>query len=300
MTFGPDGKLYLVIGDPNRDGQLQNFSGGQGPDNTGVIFRINDDVSAPGDNPFSSQADLAKYFAYGIRNSLVWPSIPLQASYGTPRMGPTPTTKSTSFGPDSPAVGSGSWVQSIGVLKESAISFSSRVLNMLIPIFPGTIPPDRPPSCFLTQASGAAEYQDDVFVGDINNGHLYHFKPNATRHGFLFADPGLADLVADDAGEVEEVILGTNFGGMSYLEVGARRLSLHSSFSEGKIFVVSPAAGFAPSATPLVNLSTRSIGQTGDNVMIGGFVIKGMRQKPFWCADEARRCQEHLSLFRVC
>jgi hypothetical protein len=31
MTFGPDGKLYLVIGDLNRDGQLQNFSGGQAP-----------------------------------------------------------------------------------------------------------------------------------------------------------------------------------------------------------------------------------------------------------------------------
>jgi len=28
MAFGPDGKLYIVIGDLNRNGQLQNFSGG--------------------------------------------------------------------------------------------------------------------------------------------------------------------------------------------------------------------------------------------------------------------------------
>src|ERR1041384_7920314 len=28
MSFGPDGKLYVVIGDLNRDGQLQNFVGG--------------------------------------------------------------------------------------------------------------------------------------------------------------------------------------------------------------------------------------------------------------------------------
>ena len=27
MTFGPDGKLYVVIGELNRNGQLQNFSG---------------------------------------------------------------------------------------------------------------------------------------------------------------------------------------------------------------------------------------------------------------------------------
>jgi glucose/arabinose dehydrogenase len=55
MTFGPDGKLYVVIGDLNRDGQLQNFSGGPSPDDTGVIFRINDDGSVPSDNPFFSQ-----------------------------------------------------------------------------------------------------------------------------------------------------------------------------------------------------------------------------------------------------
>ena len=55
MTFGPDGKLYIVIGDLNRDGQLQNFPAGAGPDDTGVIFRINDDGSIPMDNPFFSQ-----------------------------------------------------------------------------------------------------------------------------------------------------------------------------------------------------------------------------------------------------
>ena len=70
MTFGPDGKLYVVIGELNRNGQLQNFSGAAAPDNTGVVFRINDDGSAPSDNPFFNQGgNLAKYFAYGIRNS---------------------------------------------------------------------------------------------------------------------------------------------------------------------------------------------------------------------------------------
>lgn len=69
MTFGPDGRLYVVIGDLNRNGQLQNFSAGPAPDDTGVIIRINDDGSTPADNPFASQPDLAKYYAYGVRNS---------------------------------------------------------------------------------------------------------------------------------------------------------------------------------------------------------------------------------------
>ena len=43
MTFGPDGKLYVVIGDLSRECQLQNFFTGPGTDNTGVIFQVNDD-----------------------------------------------------------------------------------------------------------------------------------------------------------------------------------------------------------------------------------------------------------------
>jgi glucose/arabinose dehydrogenase len=61
MTFGPDGKLYVVIEDLNRDGQLQNFSGGPAPDNTGVILRLNDDGSAPNDlTPLASSNWLEK------------------------------------------------------------------------------------------------------------------------------------------------------------------------------------------------------------------------------------------------
>jgi glucose/arabinose dehydrogenase len=55
ITFGPDGKLYVVIGDLNRNGRLQNFPAGPAPDNTSVILRLNDDGSVPRDNPFFSQ-----------------------------------------------------------------------------------------------------------------------------------------------------------------------------------------------------------------------------------------------------
>ncbi len=98
IRFGPDRKLYIVIGDNGRRGSLQNLPcgpaetcpgpivqddqfGGPEPDNahlTGVILRLNDDGTAPADNPFFAVgasmsgevgANLQKIFAYGIRNT---------------------------------------------------------------------------------------------------------------------------------------------------------------------------------------------------------------------------------------
>lgn len=64
LRFGPDRKLYVVIGDTGRRGYTQNVLdnpvpdddfGGPEPDDahlTGVVLRLNDDGSTPRDNPF--------------------------------------------------------------------------------------------------------------------------------------------------------------------------------------------------------------------------------------------------------
>ena len=69
MVMGSDGYLYVVVGEMQREGQLQNIQDGPAPDDTGVIFRINpEDGSAANGNPFQGDA-VNRYFAYGVRNS---------------------------------------------------------------------------------------------------------------------------------------------------------------------------------------------------------------------------------------
>lgn len=94
IRFGPDGKLYIYMGDLGRRGWMQNLTsgpfftapqvddtfGGPEPDSahfTGVIVRLNSDGSTPSDNPFFATgaafggevgANIQRIFSYGHRN----------------------------------------------------------------------------------------------------------------------------------------------------------------------------------------------------------------------------------------
>ncbi len=103
IHFGPDGKLYIMIGDVGRRSQMQNLPDGPGPSGnspddsfggpaiddahlTGVILRLNDDGSTPTNNPFyragqlrggEAGENLQKVYAYGLRNGFGFDFDPL-------------------------------------------------------------------------------------------------------------------------------------------------------------------------------------------------------------------------------
>lgn len=247
LTFGPDGKLYVVIGDLNRDGQLQNNVSGAAPDDSGVILRVNDDGSAPADNPFFAQGgNLAKYYAYGVRNSFGLAFDPVSGELWDTENGPAnydeinlvlPGFNSgwrDIMGPD------GRDPQSISDLVQIAGShYGDPKFSWLSTVGPTAL-------VFISSPRLGPGYQNDLFVGDINNGRLYRFRVNSGRDGFVFTDPGLADLVADNGTELQETILGTGFGpafgGISDLKVGPDGLLYVLSLGLGKIFVISTQA----------------------------------------------------------
>lgn len=106
MRFGPDGKLFVFMGDQGRRGWLQNLPngpfltapltddtfGGPVPDGahlSGVILRLNDDGSTPADNPFfaagaalggEAGANIQKIFSYGHRNGFGMAFDPMSGS----------------------------------------------------------------------------------------------------------------------------------------------------------------------------------------------------------------------------
>ena len=139
LRFGPDGKLYILIGDNGRRGQMQNLAdgpfgpgipddqfGGPEPDDahlTGVILRLNDDGTTPPDNPFFAAgaaiggevgANIQKVFAYGLRNSFGMAFDPLSGDLWEQENGDDASPRSTASSPASTRAGSRSWARPSG------------------------------------------------------------------------------------------------------------------------------------------------------------------------------------------
>lgn len=223
MVVGPDGYLYVVIGELQREGQLQNIENGPPPDDSGVIFRINpEDGSAAPDNPFQDDAT-NRYFAYGVRNSFGLAFDPV-----------TGVLWDTENGEDSydeinivdPGFNSG-WKTVMGPISRAGVSEESLVQipgsQYYDPIFSWIESFGITDIEFFNSESLGQKYANNIFAGDITQGNLYFFEVNQDRNGLQFnpqSQSGLSDLVADTDEEVSSVTLGTGFVGITDIETG--------------------------------------------------------------------------------
>lgn len=216
-----DDNIFAIIGDLNRNGMLQNFPTGD-PDDTSVILPI--DPAGP-------------IRAMGIRNSFGLTIDPVTGNMWDTENGPSAFDEINLV---SPNFNSG-WETIMGPATQMQINslpgFESFVYSQ--PEFSWENPVAAT-SILFTNAISFANYTDNVFVGDCNNGNLYKFTLNQSRDSFVFTDPGLSDLVlnmTDNSGEIE---FGSGFGCITDLEMGQDGFLYISSIGHGKIYRILP------------------------------------------------------------
>lgn len=254
LKIGPDHYLYAVIGDLNEgDSLLQNYKNGKPPHDSSVILRINPDNGSPAkNNPFSRDGNntdnntLARYYAYGIRNSFGMAFDPIIGSLWDTENGPTMYDEINLV---KPGFNSG-WQEVMGPISRSHVSEKDMInfpgSKYADPVFSWFPPIGVTAIEFLKSSKLGKEYTNNIFVGDINNGNLYYFELNKTRNGLKFdnslaSESGLlSDSVADDKSEISAITFGTGFGGITDIDTGPDGLLYILSYGNGSIYRIVP------------------------------------------------------------
>jgi glucose/arabinose dehydrogenase len=217
LRIGPDGKLYVGVGDTG----LGDNQGGPGTSTNpysqdlgvlmGKVLRVNLDGTIPADNPFVGQVGKrGEIFASGFRNPF--------------RFG---------FDP----VSGGLWVADVGDLTIEEIDIVTSGGNYAWPHCEGTLPsgcevagdvdpiftyPHSGGSTLGTSITGGAfagptfgTFGHDYFFGDYTGSRLYHAVPTGARD-----DIGTPDLFVDAADGPVDVIFGPD-GALYYIAINA-------------------------------------------------------------------------------
>ena len=251
LTLDNKGNLYSVIGDLNNEGILQNIEDNKELTDSSVILKVKKiDGSAPFDNPFSSikkefsTGQVEKYYGYGIRNSFGLAIDPVTGTLWDTENGDKDYDEINLI---YPGFNSG-WKQLMGPISNNGVTENDLVK------LPGSYYGDPifswEPSLgvtdieFFNSKNLGDDYENNVFVGDINNGNLYYFKVNDSRTGFEFESPEIeVDRIANED-EKDLLVWGTGFDGITDLETGPDGdlyvLSFdESSNGDGKIYRIS-------------------------------------------------------------
>lgn len=244
IHFGPDGKLYAGVGENANGANSQSLS-----NRLGKILRINSNGTIPADNPTtfpgipgSTIGPNRAIWAVGLRNPFTFAFQP-----GTTRL----------------------FINDVGQSTWEEINDGIRGSNYGWPIVEGPASPPNPnfrdPIFFYGHGSssttgcaivGGAFYNPPVlqfprrflgkyFFADLCSGWIRVFDPSNNT---------VSDFAADISSPVD-------------LHVGP----------DGALYYLTRSEVFRVEATPsqAMNISTRARVETGDNVLIGGFIVTG-------------------------
>lgn len=273
-SVGDGSLLYVVIGDLNRNGQLENIAGGPAPDDTAVILRVQQDGSPAPGNPFvpycsvttsqpcsggggcpggeTCRTQVGRYYAYGVRNSFGMAIDPVTGDLWDTENGPGDYDEVNRV----PAGLNSGWNQIMGPdardpqglgnlfnMPGAGVTYSDPEFSWLATVAPTGI-------VFPSGGALPAAYDNVALVADSNNGNLYRLPLNGARTAFdLSPFPDLADLVADSVTERNLLRIGQGFGGLTDLKMGPDGNLYMVSIGLGDIYRVSAAVVATPTIT---------------------------------------------------
>lgn len=249
IEIGPDNNLYILIGDltsafnKKYRNQAINDLDGKLPDGRGGILRINLGNISSSNNNNENNFDIVHdngiigndypqnlYYAYGIRNGFGLDWDPITGNLWDTENGPL-------FGDEinlvMPGFNSG-WSKVQGIWKPEADKMGKILLEpspSVLVDFNGKGHYSPPkfiwkksvgPSAikFLTSKLYGSEYENDLFVGDVNLGNLYHFELNDDRTSLEIQSKLLKDKIADNYDEIDDsIIFGKNFEKITDIEI---------------------------------------------------------------------------------
>jgi glucose/arabinose dehydrogenase len=238
-----DNNLYITIGGVGIDGhktKAQNIKNGEEPDGTSGILVITQDGKAVSRNGTLGNKDLLNkyYYAYGIWNSFGIDFDPITGNLWD-------TENGVVFGDEinlvEPGFNSG-WNKIDGIwlrgypIQDTELQHIApkRPYNLLVD-FNGKGKYSQPEFTWFDDVGPTAirffnsdklgkQYQNDMFVGDIINGNIYHFDLNKERTELLLPPNGpLSDKVvsSNESRFNDEITFGKGFGGITDIEAAS-------------------------------------------------------------------------------
>jgi aldose sugar dehydrogenase len=250
IEIGPDMNIYIPVGNidasfrkPNPPTQTENFGYGIIADGRSGILRITEDGKPASKGILGDSMPLKLYYAYGIRNSFGLGFDPLTHNLWDTENGPEQADEINLV---YPGFNSG-WYKIYGFSNSQEKFDTDKLVT-----FDGKGKYSEPKLVwgrtagltsliFLNSDNLGTQYRNDIFVGDVHNGRIYHFDLNKERTELALPDSLAAKFIANpNTPGLDKIIFGQGFGGITDLTVGPDGYLYVVSIGQGKVFRISP------------------------------------------------------------
>jgi glucose/arabinose dehydrogenase len=258
VAIGPDNNVYLSIGDldnvtdrPRPNTKTQNVKDGEEPNGSGGILRITQNGEVVDKGILGNSYPLNLYYGYGLRNSFGITFDPITGKLWDTENGPNYGDEINLVEPGF----NGGWKKVQGIwqpLRENNGNIGKELDDHPQDLEnfngkgkysdPEFIWKDRygPTGLkFLDSSKLGKKYENDLFVGDVHKGNVYHFELNKDRTGFSLAGP-LSDRIANNTEELKEIIFAQGFGVITDIEIGDDGYLYILSYVDRSIYRIVP------------------------------------------------------------